>query len=75
MSFPGLERGHPQNDPTRLIIEVINLSDLSAYPNPFNSSVPITFTIDRFNKVILSIFDIQGREITRLETRDLELTR
>jgi len=47
--------------------------DLSAYPNPFNSSVTITFTIDCLNKVILSIFDIQGREITRLETRDLRL--
>jgi|GEM_PF-1495891 len=40
-------------------------------PNPFNSSTVITLTLEQVDDVKLMIFDILGREITRLETRDL----
>ncbi len=37
-----------------------------AAPNPFNSSVDISFDIVATQRITLSIFDISGREITRL---------
>jgi hypothetical protein len=42
------------------------------YPNPFNPSTTISYTLDVPSFVELSIFDLQGREITRLvnERRD-----
>ena len=38
----------------------------SAYPNPFNPSVSIDFSIDRSDFVKLSIYDIKGREVATL---------
>jgi len=37
-----------------------------AYPNPFNPSTIINFTIGSGGHVLLSIYDIKGREILRL---------
>jgi len=42
-------------------------------PNPFNSSTAISFTLDQPGEVKLAVYDLLGREITRLETRDLSL--
>lgn len=37
-----------------------------AYPNPFNSSARITFVLPSASPVRLAIFDLSGREISRL---------
>ncbi len=36
------------------------------YPNPFNPSTTISFTLPRTAQVILSIFDVTGREVAML---------
>ncbi len=41
-----------------------NLSN--AYPNPFNPTTRINFTIPKASKVSLTVFDITGREVTTL---------
>jgi hypothetical protein len=38
----------------------------SAYPNPFNPSTSIAFTVPVAADVSLTVFDILGREVTRL---------
>ena len=38
----------------------------SIYPNPFNSSVSISFEIDETSYTTLSLYNISGREATRL---------
>ncbi|MBT3232282.1 MAG: choice-of-anchor D domain-containing protein [Calditrichaeota bacterium] len=35
----------------------------SVYPNPFNSTTSITFTVTKSSKVNLTIFDLDGREV------------
>jgi hypothetical protein len=39
---------------------------LSSYPNPFNSSTNIRYTLPTDNHVKLEIFDLSGRKITQL---------
>ncbi|MCB2201033.1 T9SS type A sorting domain-containing protein [bacterium] len=39
---------------------------LPAYPNPFNPSTTLTYTIPRDGKVRLAVYDILGREVIRL---------
>ncbi|MDZ7316565.1 MAG: T9SS type A sorting domain-containing protein [candidate division KSB1 bacterium] len=36
------------------------------YPNPFNSSTTITFTLPRTERIVLSLFNVQGRRVARL---------
>ncbi len=48
-----------ENDP---VVFMLNPS----YPNPFNQAVRLNFTIPMNTNYTLSIFDLQGREITRL---------
>jgi len=38
------------------------------YPNPFNSSITIAFDLHSASEVELTIYDIQGREITALDS-------
>ena len=38
----------------------------SAYPNPFNPSISINFSIDKSDLVKLSIYDIKGKEVATL---------
>ncbi len=42
------------------------ISILNNYPNPFNQSTTITYTINSNSHVVLDIFDIQGRKISNL---------
>ncbi|MGH2568324.1 MAG: T9SS type A sorting domain-containing protein [Bacteroidota bacterium] len=39
---------------------------LDPYPNPFNSTVTIQFTIEQQKEIKLSIFDLLGREVNVL---------
>jgi hypothetical protein len=47
------------------------LGSLSVRPNPFNPEAAITFVLDRGGPVRVSIHDIAGREIARLDDRTL----
>lgn len=44
---------------------------LHAYPNPFNSTTNIEFTLTRSEKITLKIHDILGREVTTLANKTL----
>jgi hypothetical protein len=41
----------------------------SVFPNPFNSVAEIRFTLDRPGLATVTIFDLLGREVKRIETR------
>ena len=38
----------------------------STYPNPFNPSISIDFSIDKIGFIELSIYDIQGKKVATL---------
>jgi len=38
----------------------------SASPNPFNASIKLSMYLPRKNHVLLSVFDVNGREVSRL---------
>ncbi|MDP8239164.1 MAG: C25 family cysteine peptidase [Candidatus Hatepunaea meridiana] len=40
---------------------------IKAYPNPFNSIVKISYTLDEEAKISLNIFDLYGREVATLQ--------
>ncbi len=44
----------------------IELTICSAYPNPFNSTVTLTYTVPALCNVDLSVFDYNGRKVARL---------
>jgi hypothetical protein len=48
-------------------------SILQAYPNPFNSTTIISFTIPRREHVTLTVFDVLGGEVARLVDRELDV--
>ncbi len=43
----------------------------SVYPNPFNSTATVSFTIDQSSAVNLSVFDLTGRQVTQLHAGQL----
>ena len=45
---------------------------LPAYPNPFNPSTTIRFGLPEDNKVLLEVYDINGRKINTLLSKNLE---
>jgi len=55
------------NDPTFLPEDLA----VTAYPNPFNSSVTISFNLPQEGKVSVSIYDITGRMVQSFEQRVL----
>ncbi|HUN66153.1 MAG TPA: YCF48-related protein [Bacteroidota bacterium] len=62
--------GH-YNGPTTLVREGPPMLPSSVsleqnYPNPFNPSTTIRFSLPRASRVVLTIFDITGREVARL---------
>ncbi len=45
--------------------EITNFQLISNYPNPFNGSTTIQFSLPRSGQVVLQIVDINGREVLR----------
>lgn len=45
---------------------------LEAYPNPFNSTVSLSFRLDASSHVKLTVLDINGREIARLVDSEID---
>ena len=42
------------------------------YPNPFNSTTTIEYSIPNTQRVMIKIFDIQGREVAELVNGNME---
>ena len=42
------------------------------YPNPFNSTTTIEYSIPNTQRVMIKIFDIQGREVAKLVNGNME---
>jgi hypothetical protein len=63
---PGGHTAVPPNgrDDHTIAAQMLNLGP--AYPNPFNASTQITYSLDRAGEVKLVIYDILGREVTTL---------
>ena len=63
-----------------LIVESLDIIELtpntyslaSVYPNPFNPSTTVSFTLPELSVVSMVIFDITGREITELVNGSME---
>ena len=53
-------------EPSSIVQLPANFGIISAYPNPFNPTTNISFYMPAMDRVSLIIYDIQGREITRL---------
>ncbi|MBS1262031.1 MAG: Bacillopeptidase F [Calditrichaeota bacterium] len=41
----------------------------AAYPNPFNASVTLSYSLPRASRVRLVVYDVLGRQVATLETR------
>lgn len=55
------------NSPKNLTnIEPVNKFSTSNYPNPFNPTTTITYTLPANEKVVIKIYDMLGREVTEL---------
>lgn len=57
-------------DEELLLPDVFSVS--SAYPNPFNPTTTIDFTLPAISDVKIIIYDILGREVFRYDRRSLE---
>ena len=51
-------------------IETVSFVDLSNYPNPFNPSTTINFSIKNDSNVELSIYNLKGQKIKTLAHND-----
>ncbi len=60
----GIQDGDPSNIPTSHTLS-------QNYPNPFNSGTEIRFALPTSGYVTLTVFDVLGREVTRLVDQDL----
>ncbi len=58
-----------QSDGNAVVATDFNLHD--PYPNPFNSTTKLRFSLRENSNVKLSIFNLEGREITRLVEQEL----
>jgi hypothetical protein len=47
-------------------IQVIANYELSSYPNPFNPTAQVKFSIPEAQEIKVAVYDLTGREITRL---------
>ncbi len=65
--YEGTDSGvstEPENRPYRFSLD-------QNYPNPFNPSTQISFELDRYEHVNLSVYDVLGRQIQVLVSDDL----
>jgi hypothetical protein len=59
---------------TSIEIGVPNKFDVSQnYPNPFNPTTKINFDLPADSKVTLVIYDVTGRQVTKLLNNELHL--
>ncbi len=42
------------------------------YPNPFNPSTIINFEVPKYSHVLISVYDILGREVSKIVDKDLQ---
>jgi len=52
---------------------ILIFNDLRNFPNPFNPTTTISFSIPKESNVDLSIYNIKGQKIKKLEIRNLKL--
>ena len=46
-----------------------NITNIAIYPNPFNSSVTIQYSVNKEDKVELTIYDVRGKKIKTLSNK------
>ena len=56
-------RGIPLNAVEEDMWTLLNFDLTTAYPNPFNSSIRVQFTVPEAGMVKMAVFDIAGREV------------
>jgi hypothetical protein len=66
-----LKPGSLSTDNFNLYSEPLGYSFSQNYPNPFNPSTAINFNLAKDSRVILQVYDIQGRKIRTLIDGDL----
>jgi hypothetical protein len=47
--------------------------NISVYPNPFNPTTTISFSLSKASKVKLDVFDVTGRRVTTLINQTVQL--
>lgn len=47
--------------------QIPQLLSLSSYPNPFNSTTTIKYSIAKGGRAVLKVFDLSGREVATLK--------
>jgi hypothetical protein len=55
-----------EQEPLSMIETPTEFALLKPYPNPFNVDATLSFTIPKAGYVVLAVYDIQGREVTRM---------
>ncbi|MBN2279158.1 MAG: T9SS type A sorting domain-containing protein, partial [Candidatus Marinimicrobia bacterium] len=53
-------------------IQVATTYELSSYPNPFNPTAQVKFSIPTAQNVKLSVFDLTGREVSTLTNQNMK---
>jgi flagellar hook assembly protein FlgD len=48
----------------------MNFQIIGNYPNPFNPSTTIVFTLPKTEKIVISIYNVLGEEIIKLADRE-----
>ncbi|MEL7363230.1 MAG: T9SS type A sorting domain-containing protein, partial [Bacteroidota bacterium] len=65
-------RAGDQDDPDATNNRACQTSNAGAYPNPFNPSTQITYTIDQRDPVTVSVFDVLGRRVAVLVDNEVQ---
>lgn len=69
----GIPKGGNGNAQSAVSVDSVNGPTLSSYPNPFNPSTQIQFTVKQASVVSLKVYDMLGREVAILvnETKNV----